>query len=177
MPTSLREKLDLALVVVPRSSSAADPPADYTLLDMTVANPNPNPNPNPNHNPDPNPNPNPHPNQVAPGNRFIALTKDGASAPPTKVTVRLSFSEAEPAQLWRLVSIGCANGTRPCALPSADVALADPSRRWQITRPEARLGAHADLVVRFNASGLPENPARDAYSAELGTEVRVRVSP
>ena len=111
MPTSLREKLDLALVVVPRSSPAADSPADYTLFDMTVA----------------------------PGNRFITLTKDGASAPPTKVTVRLSSSEAEPAQLWRLVSIGCANGTGRCALPTSDVALADPSRRWQITRPEVRV--------------------------------------
>ena len=31
--------------------------------------------------------------------------------------------------------------------------------------------------MRFNASGLPENPAKDAYSAELGIEGRVRVSP
>ena len=108
---------------------------------------------------------------MAPGNRFIALTKDGASAPPTKVTVRLSSSEAEPAQLWRLVSIGCANGTGPCALPTSDVALADPSRRWQITRPEARLEPDADLVLSFNASSLPEDPATDAYAAEIGIEV------
>ena len=37
VPTSLREKLDLALIVVPRSSPAADPPSDYTTFDMTVA--------------------------------------------------------------------------------------------------------------------------------------------
>ena len=48
---------------------------------------------------------------------------------------------------------------------------------YNATRPEARLEPDADLVVRFNASGLPENPAKDAYSAELGIEGRVRVSP
>ena len=143
VPTSLREKLDLALIVVPRSSPAADPPPDYIMFDMTVT----------------------------PGNRFIALTKDGVSAPPTKVTVRLSFAEAEPPQLWRIVSIGCANGTDLCALPTSAVALADQSRRWQITRPDARLEASADLIVSFNASGLSENPAADAYSTELGIEV------
>ena len=82
--------------------------------------------------------------------------------------MRLSFFESERAQLWRLVSIGCASGTAPCALPSAEVALADPSRRWQITRPEARLEPDADLVLSFNASGLPEDPATDAYAAEIG---------
>ena len=143
VPTSLREKLDLALIVVPRSSPAADPPPDYIMFDMTVT----------------------------PGNRFVALTKDSVSAPPTKVTVRLSFAEAEPPQLWRIVSIGCANGTDLCALPTSAVALADQSQRWQLTRPDARLEASADLIVSFNASGLPENPAADAYSTELGIEV------
>ena len=51
------------------------------------------------------------------------------------------------------------------------MALADPSRRWQITRPEARLEPDADLVLSFNASGLPEDPATDAYAAEIGIEV------
>ena len=66
MPTVLREKLDLALIGVPRSSPAADSAADYTTFDMTVT----------------------------PGNRYIALTKDGASAPVTKLMVRLSFFES-----------------------------------------------------------------------------------
>merc|ERR1719272_2661579 len=60
VPTSLREKLDLALIHVPRSpEKATDPPADYLMFDMSVT----------------------------PGNKFVALTKDGVSAPPTKVTV------------------------------------------------------------------------------------------
>ena len=144
VPTSLREKLDLALIVVPRSSpAAADPPPEYIIFDMTVT----------------------------PGNRFVALTKDGVSAPPTKVTVRLSYAEAEPPQLWRIVSIGCANDTSLCALPTSAVALADQSKRWQITRPDARIAPAADFIISFNASGLPENPAADAYSTELGVEV------
>ena len=53
MPTALREKLDLALIGVPRSSPAANSTADYTTFDLTVANPNPIPNPNPNPNPQP----------------------------------------------------------------------------------------------------------------------------
>ena len=144
VPTSLEETLDLALIHVPLSpDKATDPPAEYLLFDMSVT----------------------------PGNKFIALTKDGASAPPTKVTVRLSFVEDEPPLLWRLVSVGCANATDLCARPTSSTDLADPNRLWNITRPEARLNATSDLVVSFNASGLPENLAEDAYTTELDVEV------
>ena len=102
----MREKLDLTLIHVPRSpEKATDPPADYLMFDMSVT----------------------------PGNTFVALTKDGVSAPPTKVTVRLSFVEDEPPQLWRVVSVGCANDTDLCARPTSTTDLADQSRRWQVT--------------------------------------------
>jgi hypothetical protein len=144
VPTSLGETLDLALIHVPRSpDKATDPPADYLMFDMSIT----------------------------PGNKFIALTKDSASAPPTRVTVRLSFVGDEPPQLWRLVSVGCANETDLCARPTSSIDLADQSRRWQITRPDARLNATSDLIVSFNASGLAEDLAADAYSTELGVEV------
>ena len=144
VPTSLEETLDLALIHVPLSpDKATDPPAEYLLFDMSVT----------------------------PGNKFIALTKDGASAPPSKVTVRLSFVEDEPPLLWRLVSVGCANATDLCARPTSSTDLADQNRLWQITRPEARLNATSDLVVSFDASGVPENLAEDAYTTELDVEV------
>ena len=144
VPTSLGETLDLALINVPRvPEKATDPPADYLMFDMSIT----------------------------PGNKFIALTKDGASAPSTTVKVRLAFVEDEPPQLWRLVSVGCANGTDLCARPTSSTDLADQSRRWQITRPDARLNATSDLIVSFNASGLAEDLAADAYSTELGVEV------
>ena len=78
---------------------------------------------------------------ITPGNKFVALAKDVASAPPNKVVVRLSFVEDEPPQLWRLVSVRCANDTDLCARPTSTVALADQNRRWQITRPAARINA------------------------------------
>ena len=108
---------------------------------------------------------------VTPGSKFVTLTKDSASAPPNAVTVRLSFAGDEPPQLWRLVFVGCANSTLLCSRPTSAVALADQERRWQVTRPAARLNASADVVVSFNASGLPEDLAADAYMTTLGIEV------
>ena len=108
---------------------------------------------------------------VTPGSKFVTLTKDSASAPPNAVTVRLSFAGDEPPQLWRLVFVGCANSTLLCSRPTSAVALADQERRWQITRPAARIDASADLVVSFNASGLPEDLTADAYVTMLGIEV------
>ena len=55
---------------------------------------------------------------VTPGNKFVVLPKDSAKAPPSAVTVRLSFLAHEPPQMWRLVSVGCANNTVLCARPT-----------------------------------------------------------
>lgn len=78
---------------------------------------------------------------VTPGNKFVKLAKDVVSALLSVVTVRLSFAEKEPPQLWRLVSVGCANDTALCARPTSTVAMADINRRWQITRSAAQIEA------------------------------------
>ena len=97
---------------------------------------------------------------VIPGDKHVALHKDGASAPPTTVTVRLSFEEDEAPQNWRLLSTTCASNAMGCARPALWPGQADAA--WN---------ASDDLILRFNASGLAEDPRPEAYVTEVLLEV------
>ena len=110
---------------------------------------------------------------ITPGNKFVALAKNDASATPNKVVVRLSFVEDEPPQLWRLVSVRCANDTDLCARPTSTVALADQNRRWQITRPAARINAGSlvqDAGPVAATAGQPSPECRGLLLQPFGSQ-------
>ena len=107
---------------------------------------------------------------IIPGDKHVALVKDGATALVSTVTMRLSFNADGDDALshWRLLSVKCnVNSTAGCATPVVDAVGA-----WEPLRPSlSSRNASEDVLLHLNASGLPEDPTAAAYVTEVQMEV------